>query len=230
MPTDNELEEARLKVEKLRLEITALKRDGAWTRGWGRALLVIASLLPAAALVFAVIQFNEQSKLSRQALLDQAVITSATNERTFMNSVLGRQLDLYLQASSAVSTLSSSTDRKAIGNARDNFQQLYWGPLVMFESPEVSLAMKKVRACLVRGNGCSTAELHNLSLELSSSLEKDYFDGWRLSPADYAKRSIDYVAERTKSAAPESLACQSPLSGGIAITRGECATGPSIER
>lgn len=188
--------ELQLRLEKLRLEIQEMKRSQAWNRRLGQLLPVISSLLPVMALLFAVQQFNQQQKMATAALNRQTDADSLAMERAFMQPVLERQMDTYFEASAAAATYGSTDNPEEKRKARDAFWRLYWGPLVMLESPEVSQAMKHFGACLNGFELCSPKELQDRSLVLSSSLQSDLFGSWKLSPMAYAERSIKYVQGR----------------------------------
>lgn len=183
--------EKELELEKLRLEIEELKQSQAWNRRVGTILPVLSALIPALALLIAFEQFSEQQMAQTRA-------NQAASERAFMQPVLGRQMNLYFEVSAAAATLASSRDQQERANALDTFLRLYWGPLVMIESPDVSLAMKKFRACLEFPKGCPSGGLEGLSLALASSLQSDFFASWKLSPEEYAKRSINYAEIRDR--------------------------------
>lgn len=178
--------ELELKVEKLNLEIAELKRSQTWNRGLGLALPLLSALIPLLALLFTVQQFVRQQEASARA-------EKLSSERAFMQPVLEQQMNTYFEASAAAATLASSRSSVKLDEARETFFRLYYGPLVMLESPEVSRAMKNFRACIDLPEECPPGGLQTLSLSLASSLQTDFFSSWNLSPESYAKRSIDYA-------------------------------------
>jgi hypothetical protein len=188
--------ELELKIEKLTLEIAELRRAHAWNKALGQFLPLLSALVPVLALLFAVQQFAQQQKAATAALMRQTEADTENSERTFMQPVLERQMNTYFEASAAAATIASSQDPLEVKKARDTFWRLYWGPLVMLESPEVSGAMKEFDACLRSPESCSSVELKNLSLALASSLQADFFASWKLSPEEYARRSINYAEMR----------------------------------
>lgn len=182
--------ELRLKIEKLELEIQQLKRANEWTRNWGRILPTLSALIPLLALLFAVQQFVQQQKASEKA-------STTASERAFMQPVLSRQMNTYFDASAAAATLASSDDPKEKAQASEMFWKLYWGPLVMLESPEVGQAMTDFGDCVKAPQSCPSG-MKNLSLALASTLQTDLFASWKLNPEKYAERSIDYAKQRKK--------------------------------
>jgi hypothetical protein len=143
------------------------------------------------ALLFAVQQFVQQQKASEKA-------NTAASERAFMQPILNRQMNTYFDASAAAATLASSDDPKERAQAAEMFWKLYYGPLVMLESPEVSGAMKDFGQCVKSQGSCTPERMANLSLALASTLESDLFASWKLSPKEYAERSFNYAELRKK--------------------------------
>jgi hypothetical protein len=177
--------EFELRLEKLRLEIEEMKRNGAWNRRLGRYLPVLSTVIPLVALLLTIMQLRHQSEAA-----------ALTAQRGFMEPVLTRQLNTYFEASGAAATIAGSQDADEQKKAREAFFRLYWGPLVMLESKEVSGAMKGFGWCLEQADRCGAADLQRRSLLLSSTLQNDLFESWKLTPEQYASRMIDYQKNR----------------------------------
>ena len=198
MSREPEAVELELRIEKLRCEIEELKHSHAWNRRIGQWLPFISTLLPALALVIAVHQFTQEQAAGRQQLIRQAATDSIARERAFMQPVLERQMSTYFEASAAAATLATARSASERDKAIDTFWKLFWGPLVMLESPEVSGAMKGIAECLDGGvSTCDAKERKNRSLVLASALQTDFFSSWKLSPEQYAQRSINYARLRS---------------------------------
>ena len=187
--------EQSLQLEKLRLEVEELRRTHAWNRRLGQWLPILSSLVPIAALLFTVQQFTAQQRDATEARRRQTDADSVASERTFMQPVVARQMDTYFEASAAAATIATARDAAQRQRAVDAFWRLYYGPMVMLESDEVTRRMVAFGGCLRRGAGCADS-LPDRSLELASSLPADIFSSWRLGPAAYARRSIDYARRR----------------------------------
>jgi hypothetical protein len=198
VPSDLPRRELELKIEKLQCEIDQMKRGREEKNRLKQWLPVITGLVPALALLFAVTQFTAAQVAARKQLVRNAVADSIASERMFMRPVLDRQLSTYGEASSAAATLASSTAPAERAKAIDTFWKLYWGPLVMMESPEVSGAMKAIGECLARAAACPEDDMKSRSLALASALQTDYFSSWKLSPDRYAQRSINYAKTRSE--------------------------------
>jgi hypothetical protein len=196
IPPDLETRERELRIEKLQCEIDQLKRAReVKAQGWFKQWLpTITSLVPVLALLFAVMQFTTAQKAAQKQLERNAIADSIASERTFMRAVLDRQLSTYFEATSAAATIASSKVGAERTKAIDNFWRLFYGPLVMLESPDVSGAMKAVGECLeMPAPGCTELALKRRALALASALQKDYFASWKLGPDKYAERTINYA-------------------------------------
>jgi hypothetical protein len=106
--------------------------------------------------------------------------------------MLAKQADYYFAAVTAAAQFVSSSDEKVKHKAAENFLELYWGPLVMFESPTIVKGMRTMKFCIEHQSSCSDGERQMLSLYLGSALQKDYFNSWRLAPSAFAGRTHDY--------------------------------------
>ena len=193
-PAPRDSEES-LRLEKLRLEVNELRRSHTWNRRLGQWLPILSSLVPIAALLFTVQQFTAQQRDATEQRRRQTAADSVASERAFMQPVVARQMDTYFEASAAAATIATARDAAQRQRAVDAFWRLYYGPMVMLESDEVTRRMVAFGGCLRRGAGCADS-LPDRSLELASSLQADLFSSWRLSPAAYARRSIDYARRR----------------------------------
>jgi len=110
--------------------------------------------------------------------------------------VFQQQTTLYLDAARSAATLATSKNDTKLKDARERFDQLFYGELVVVEDRRVELAMISFRRCLVMNNKeCDRvetnqyqqpiapvklaipAQLDNLSLELAacirSALQQD---------------------------------------------------------
>jgi hypothetical protein len=194
-PSNLETEELELRIEKLRCEVDELKRASNWNRRFGQWVPLFGALLPALALLFAIRQFTVEQTASRQQLVRAAAADSVASERLFMRSILDQQLASYIEAASAAATLSSTSNDADRQKATDTFWKLYWGPLVMFESQEVTERMMAIKGCLNRAPRCSENVLRDSSLALASALKREYLSASRLSPEQYAQRGHDYTTK-----------------------------------
>lgn len=192
MPQSSTEEEQQLTIRKLQLEVEDLERKTG-QRNLGVLGHIGTILLPYAALIFTVYQFGDG--LERQAKAQE----DATN-RAFMSPILERQANYYFAAVTAAAQFVSSSDGRIKRQAADRFLELYWGPIVMLESPSIVNGMNTMKFCIERESLCSDAERQMLTLYLGSALQKDYFNSWRLTPSAFSGRTNDYQEELNSTA------------------------------
>jgi hypothetical protein len=143
---------------------------------------LITALVAAAGFLFGVFQYQKQQALNRTS-------TAESRDREFIHPLWEKQLALYFEASEAASTIATTTDPEQRRKAEAKFWMLYWGPLVLVETPEVSGAMKKFGECLT---GETKGDLRNLSLELASALQSSVTQGANLRLVEFSKGKFDY--------------------------------------
>ena len=195
-----QLEKITLENERLRLELSNLKR------GHKLVLLpylpLITVLITMAGFGFGIYQYRAQQKANREAQADQSKRDFEAREaqskrnmeeaqRDFMKPLLQNQLTLYLQASSAAATISHSTDPDERKKAVNEFWRLYDGPLIAVESKEVSGAMARFGSCLT-GENCDSDELSQRSRALGSRIQESLLKSWNTNPENFATDKFHY--------------------------------------
>jgi hypothetical protein len=197
-----ELRKLRLEVERLELDVasaTRLRRFDLLLR----LLPTLTILVTVLGFVFSVWQYRVQQVRNREAAKLQADKDSqeraelarreAENaQRAFMKPLLEKQQQLYFEASAAAATIATSADPSERRKAEAQFWVLYWGPLVMVESQDVSGAMKKFGRCVSREERCSSEEIKRRSLALASTLEGSMLKTWNANPESFRTGQFDY--------------------------------------
>src|SRR5437016_10086000 len=143
---------------------------------------LITALVAVAGFLFGVYQYQKQQGLNRMSATE-------SRDREFLRPLWEKQVALYFDASEAAATIATTSDPEERRKAEARFWTLYWGPLVMVESPEVSGAMKKFGNCL-RGEG--DGDLRDLSLSLASAFQSSLTEGANLRLVEFSKGKIDY--------------------------------------
>jgi hypothetical protein len=209
MPDDSNERRPTAELEKLELEIEKLRREIASSVKLERFDLAI-KLLPSLTVIvtvlafgFSVWQYRMDQQARRVTAEHQLAEESAeraeaaqheleTEQRQFMKPLLEKQQTLYFEASSAASIIASSSDRGERIQAVNTFWKLYWGPLVMVESTDVSGAMKSFGHCLTEEDHCNSDELKHRSLALASALEDSMLKTWKANPGDFTNQQFVY--------------------------------------
>jgi hypothetical protein len=189
---------ASLESRKLELEVEKLGLDVASARRIQRVELVLR-LMPSLTIMvtvlgfaFSVWQYSSEQAKGRQAAERQAVREAEASQRDFMKPLLDKQQQLYFEAATAAATIASSSDPGQRRQAVEKFWSLYWGPLVMVESTDVSGAMKAFGSCISGAEKCSESDVQNRSLALASALETSIMRTWNAKPEDFVKGQFVY--------------------------------------
>lgn len=145
---------ALLESRKLELEVEKLSLDVASKRRLQRYELVLR-LMPSLTIMvtvlgfgFSVWQYSSEQAKGREAAERQAIREAEASQREFMKPLLDKQQELYFEAATAAAMIASSSDPTERKQAETKFWTLYWGPLVMVESTDVSGAMKAFGRCI----------------------------------------------------------------------------------
>jgi hypothetical protein len=198
MENEAEAASASLGSRKLELEVERLALEVANARRTQRFELILR-LLPSLTIMvtvlgfgFSVWQYNREQAKGREAAERQAIREAEASQREFMKPLLDKQQQLYFEAATAAATIASSSVPAQRKQAEDKFWTLYWGPLVMVESTDVSGAMKKFGWCLSGVEKCSPSDLQDRSLALASVLDTSILKTWNARPDEFIKGQFVY--------------------------------------
>jgi len=197
-----QLEKLRLENEKLKFELETLKK-GKGLSSFIPYLPLITVLVTIAGFGFGIFQYRaqqqanreaqtEQSKKDREAREIQSKKDTEAAQREFMKPLLQNQLSLYLQATAAAATISSSTDPVERKKATNDFWRLYEGPLIMVESKEVSGAMIAFSYCLNEPGNCDKAEISKRAHAIASRMQESLLRSWNTNPENFAADKFTY--------------------------------------
>jgi hypothetical protein len=201
LPSEVELQKLRLEVQKLQIEIASAEKLQRLNM-FLQLLPTVTVLVAVLGLVFTVWQYRSEQQERRTAIEAQSAKDKVERDerarkdgdaaqREFMKPLIEKKQALYFEASAAAATIASSSDVRERSKARDTFWRLYYGPLVMVESTEVSGAMKHFGGCLGRVQ-CSADEIKNRSLALASALETSMLKTWNAKPDEFTNNQFIY--------------------------------------
>jgi hypothetical protein len=186
-----ELRKLELEVEKLRLDVASVQRVKRFELVL-RLMPTLTIIVTVLGFAFSVWQYTREQAKDRKSAEDQARRADETRQREFMKPLLDKQQQLYFEAATAAAIIASSPDGPERRQAIDKFWMLYWGPLVMVESKEVSNAMTTFKRCLTGEDKCSDADVKNRSLALASTLEASILKTWNAKPDDFVQGQFIY--------------------------------------
>ena len=187
-----ELQHLRKEVEKLGLEVEALRSSRWWDRIIGRYLPVITALLAVVGFWFGIIQYNAQrNDIDKQ----RAAADTARSEelrREAAKPFWDTQLKMYIRAAEAAATIATSEDAAVCSRAESEFWLLYWGPLACVEDvgaekklePNVESAMVELGKYLKKypKEPRNKSELQHLAIELAHAMRDELGPSFALQP------------------------------------------------
>lgn len=197
-----QIEKLKLENEKLKLELEAMKQG----KGLGvfiPYLPLITVLVTIAGFGFGIYQYRAQQQANRETQIEQSRKDREAREiqsrkdteaaqREFMKPLLQNQLSLYLQATAAAATISTSTDPVERNKAMNDFWRLYEGPLIMVESKEVSGAMVAFGDCLDEPGSCDKKETSKRAHAIASRMQESLLRSWNTNPENFAADKFTY--------------------------------------
>jgi hypothetical protein len=95
--------------------------------------------------------------------------------------LLEKRLQLYIGVTSATATIATSKNQTEVAKAKDQFWNLYWGPLVLVEDPAVEHSMQQFSNCLQDSKKCD-APIADLARGLALSCNKSLNHDWAPNP------------------------------------------------
>jgi hypothetical protein len=152
------LEQLRKEVEKLGLEIKALKSTASWDRVVGRYLPIVTSLVAVGGFWFGLWQYSQQKS---EGAKQQALGLRQDAAKPFWETQLG----LYIKAADAAATIATARDPSTRSNAETTFWTLYWGPLSCVEdiTLETNVEANVEAAMVVFGNLLQSGDSNQLT-------------------------------------------------------------------
>jgi hypothetical protein len=118
------------------------------------------------------------------AMANEMTKSNDAREMEFRRPFWEKQINLYFEASSAVSVMANSTDISEKRKAEEKFWQLFYGPLVIVEDANVEKAMIAISThlndCRADPDSCQDYRLKNLSLSLASTCKESIGRSWKI--------------------------------------------------
>src|SRR5262249_25131402 len=144
-----EFQQLQVQVQKLRLEVEALRATSVWDRVIGRYLPLLTAILAVAGFWFGGIQYYGRQTESDRQRAEAEGKRAEELRREAARPCWDWQVQIYLRGAEAAGTIATSLDAEAVKRAEAQFWTLYWGPLAIVEdvgteprpSAEVEAAM-----------------------------------------------------------------------------------------
>jgi hypothetical protein len=153
-------------MEHRTMDIDKMSITEGAARFWSALFGGITAIGLVVAGIYTLIQYFEAKEKEREvrdnevATLQLQIATTKLSAKQAFNS---RHLELCAQASGDAGILATSKDESKKRLAKDDFWQLYWGPLGIVEESDVATAMVSFGHCL-EGNCAQSIEFLSLNL------------------------------------------------------------------
>ena len=190
--TTLELQRLRHEIQKLALEIDALRSSRRWERLVGRHLPIVTALLAIGGFWVGIFQYYATSRDAQQ---QRAIESRREAARPFWDT----QLRLYVRAAEAAATIATSNDGAATDRAEVEFWTLYWGPLAIVEDASLAQGPRAAVEDAMVALGAylrshpkaarSKDELARLSLRLAHAMREQTGPSFSLELAPLGERS-----------------------------------------
>ncbi len=168
---DAQLRKLQLEIKKLSFEAESLGNKRFQADKVMKFVPLVTVIIAVAGFWFTVHQYNDQQAAA-------ATKQAADREQALLKPVWDRRLELYFSASEAAATMALSKDKTERDKAESKILQLYAGPLIIVEDPDVEVAMIKIYKCVTAEDSCDDAEKQRRSQALASrardSIGKSY--------------------------------------------------------
>lgn len=107
-----------------------------------------------------------------------------TKEKEFYTSFWNKKMELFLRTTNAASEMATTTSLDAFNEARDEYWEMYYGPLSLVEGPCVKRAMVVFSQCvskepLTSSNQLPMHELQQPSYRLAVRLKDELASSWQ---------------------------------------------------
>jgi len=155
-----QLEELRLRNEKLKIELDELRKGKPWYQTPIQFVPLATALVAIAGFWWGLVRYQDDQQKAQVA-----------REREFMKPWLENQRDIYRKALSAAGSLANTENAQTRKKAAEEFWSLYHGEMILVETTTVTTAMVSFGLCL---NGseikCEKKKLDELAHKLGTAM------------------------------------------------------------
>ena len=190
----SQLEQVRLKNEKLKLELTEISKGKPWYHVLTQMVPLTTAFVAIAGFWWGVVQYRDQQTKNRIAQKSQSLREGETAEREFMRPWLENQREIYVQALSAAATVANSDDPEKRQQATEEFWRLYEGKMILVETKSVSGAMVHFGGCLGRTDTCSRAEMNGRCRALATAIAESMAATAKMTFKEFAANQFRYTS------------------------------------
>ena len=181
-----QLEELRLKNEKLKMEVQDLRKGRPWYQVPMQFVPIATALITIAG--FWIGLFRYQSDQAERFKHEQEA-----REREFMKPWLENQREIYRKALSAVAVLANTENADSQKKMAEQFWSLYHGEMILVETKAVSDAMVAFGKCLDGSKMlCTKPALNDLALNLGTAMHESMASSAKMTYEEFSSNQFKY--------------------------------------
>jgi len=188
-----QLEELRLKNEKLRMEVHELRKGKPWHQVLIQFVPLATAFVAIAGFWSGVLRYQSDQGKARADQLEQYKREQVVREREFMKPWLENQRDIYLKALSAAGTVANTENLDTRKKAAEEFWSLYHGEMILVETTSVSEAMVAFGSCLEGSKIlCTKPDLDNLAHRLGTAMHESMATTAKMTYEEFSSSQFKY--------------------------------------
>jgi len=168
-----QLEELRLRNEKLKIELDELRKGKPWYQIPIQFVPLATALVAIAGFWWGLVRYRVDQRQAQAEQNERSRREQVAREREFMKPWLENQRDIYRKALSAAGIVANTENAETRRKAAEEFWSLYHGEMILVETQSVSTAMVNFGNCL---NGskiqCLKPKLDDLAHKLGTAMSE----------------------------------------------------------
>ena len=181
-----QLEEFRLKNEKLRMEVQELRKGKPWYQVPIQFVPIATALITIAGFWLGLFRYQSDQ-------LAQSAREQVGREREYMKPWLENQREIYRKALSAAGILSNTENVDTQKKEAEEFWSLYHGEMILVETKGVSEAMVAFGKCLEGSKIiCPKPELDRLAHGLGSAMHESMSSTAKMTYEEFSASQFKY--------------------------------------
>ena len=188
-----QLEELRLKNEKLAFELNELRKGKPWYQIPIQFVPVATAVIAIAGFWWGLVRYQADQQKALNEQKEQASRDQISREREFMKPWIENQRDIYRKALSAVGTVANTEDTETRRKAAEAFWSLYHGEMILVETTQVSNAMVALGLCLDGSKiRCAKPKMDDLAHQLGTAMHDSMAATAKMTFEEFSSTQFKY--------------------------------------
>ena len=189
-----QLERVQLENEKLRLELTLLRKGKPWYHLPTQIVPIVTALVAIFGFWWGIVQYRNEQAKNRLEQKEQSDRQRVVAQREFMKPWLESQRETYSRALSAAAAVANAGDAKTRTQAAEDFWRLYQGKMVLVETKSVSGAMVDFGKCLEKKDVCDRKKMNERCRALATAMAGSMAATARMTFEEFVANQFQYTS------------------------------------